>query len=131
MNAFRIIRPASQILRASRAPLISSTIGYSLFSSSTTASDKMTLTTEELHKKYERHPKPPLGPDGKASYAPDPSKSIPIPPERQSIVDTITRLYSCKATEEDFKVYDEKAIYDDPLSYCDTREKIAAQWVGE
>jgi hypothetical protein len=27
-------------------------------------------------------------------------------------------------------VYAEKAIYDDPLSYCDTRYKIAGQWYG-
>ncbi|KIW92620.1 uncharacterized protein Z519_06467 [Cladophialophora bantiana CBS 173.52] len=27
-------------------------------------------------------------------------------------------------------VYSEKAIYDDPLSYCDTRYKIAGQWYG-
>lgn len=25
-------------------------------------------------------------------------------------------------------LYTEKAIYDDPLSYCDTRHKIAGQW---
>ena len=27
-------------------------------------------------------------------------------------------------------MYDEKAIYDDPYSYCDTRYKIAGQWYG-
>jgi hypothetical protein len=28
------------------------------------------------------------------------------------------------------QVYAEKAIYDDPWSYCDTRYKIAGQWYG-
>lgn len=28
------------------------------------------------------------------------------------------------------QVYTEKAIYDDPWSYCDTRYKIAGQWYG-
>ena len=27
-------------------------------------------------------------------------------------------------------VYAEKAVYDDPWSYCDTRYKIAGQWYG-
>ena len=27
-------------------------------------------------------------------------------------------------------VYSAKAIYDDPVSYCDTRYKIAGQWYG-
>lgn len=27
-------------------------------------------------------------------------------------------------------VYTEKAIYDDPWSYCDDRYKIAGQWYG-
>lgn len=29
------------------------------------------------------------------------------------------------------QVYAEKAIYDDPWSYCDTRYKISGQWYGE
>ena len=28
------------------------------------------------------------------------------------------------------QVYAQEAIYDDPLSYCDTRYKIAGQWYG-
>jgi hypothetical protein len=46
-------------------------------------------------------------------------------------VDSICRLYSGSASEEDMQVYAEKAIYDDPWSYCDTRYKIAGQWYGE
>ncbi|KAL8748762.1 MAG: hypothetical protein Q9199_008074, partial [Rusavskia elegans] len=34
------------------------------------------------------------------------------------------------ASEEDMRVYAEKAVYDDPWSFCDTRYKIAGQWYG-
>lgn len=63
-------------------------------------------------------------------YEPHPEKSIPIPPERQKILDSITRLYSGSASESDMSVYAETAVYDDPWSYCDTRYKIAGQWYG-
>ncbi|KAK4934246.1 hypothetical protein LTR28_010767, partial [Elasticomyces elasticus] len=63
-------------------------------------------------------------------YEPHPEKSIKLEPERQKIVDSICRLYSGSASEEDMQVYAEKSIYDDPLSYCDTRYKIAGQWYG-
>jgi len=63
-------------------------------------------------------------------YEPHPENSIKLSPERQHIVDSICRLYSGSASEEDMQVYDEKAVYDDPLSYCDTRYKIAGQWYG-
>ena len=46
-------------------------------------------------------------------------------------MDSITRLYSGSASEEDMQVYAQEAIYDDPWSYCDTRYKIAGQWYGE
>lgn len=63
-------------------------------------------------------------------YEPHPDRSIKLPPNRQHIVDAITRLYSGSANEEDMSVYAEKAVYDDPWSYCDTRYKIAGQWYG-
>ena len=63
-------------------------------------------------------------------YEPHPEKSIKLSPERQHIVDSITRLYSGSANESDMSVYAEKAVYDDPWSYCDTRYKIAGQWYG-
>ncbi len=64
-------------------------------------------------------------------YEPHPSSSITLSPSRQKIVDSICRLYSGSASEEDMQVYAEKAIYDDPWSYCDTRYKMAGQWYGE
>ncbi|KAG8531899.1 uncharacterized protein KY384_003535 [Bacidia gigantensis] len=63
-------------------------------------------------------------------YEPHPDQSIQITPERQNIIDCITKLYSGSASEEDMQVYAGEAIYDDPWSYCDTRYKIAGQWYG-
>lgn len=70
------------------------------------------------------------------SYTPNPTLSIPLSPSRQKIVTSITSLYSGSCVEggtgeQDMHVYSEKAIYDDPWSYCDTRFKIAGQWYGE
>ena len=90
-------------------------------------------TTQELHDKFEPHP------DTEAltgnvkqnvDYTPHPEKSLNVSPEHKSIVDSIVRLYSGSSNESDMNVYDEKAIYDDPYSYCDTRYKIAGQWYG-
>ncbi|KAI4239727.1 MAG: hypothetical protein L6R40_005472 [Gallowayella cf. fulva] len=63
-------------------------------------------------------------------YTPHPEKSIPVSAERQEIVRKITNLYSGSASEDDMMVYAEKAVYDDPWSFCDTRYKIAGQWYG-
>ena len=64
------------------------------------------------------------------NYEPDPSKSLEISPDRTDIVKKITSLYSGSASEEDMMVYAERAVYDDPWSFCDTRYKIAGQWYG-
>lgn len=63
-------------------------------------------------------------------YEPHPEKSLKVSPEHEQIVQHITNLYSGSANETDMRVYAEKAIYDDPWSYCDTRYKIAGQWYG-
>jgi len=62
-------------------------------------------------------------------YTPHPP-GIALGPERQNIVDSITALYSGSASEDDMLVYSERAVYDDPWSYCDSRFKIAGQWYG-
>jgi len=92
-------------------------------------------STQHLHSQYEPKPDPHAltGNSEKnkdVDYEPHPEKSVPISSEHQEIVDAITRLYSGSASESDMSVYDEKSIYDDPLSYCDTRYKIAGQWYG-
>ena len=101
----------------------------------------MTLTpqAQELQDKYEIRPDPfALTQNSDASqnastgvdYEPHPEKSIKVDEKQQKIVDSICRLYSGSASEDDMQVYAEEAIYDDPWSYCDTRYKIAGQWYG-
>ncbi|KAF2645920.1 hypothetical protein P280DRAFT_388789 [Massarina eburnea CBS 473.64] len=105
----------------------------------------MTTTTdsssraEELQHKYEKRPDPVKltqnpDPSQNASsgvdYEPRPENSIPLEATQQRIVQSICDLYSGSASEKDMQVYAEKAIYDDPWSYCDTRYKIAGQWYG-
>ncbi|XXG95738.1 hypothetical protein Hte_002008, partial [Hypoxylon texense] len=96
----------------------------------------------------EPHPDRPRSVAGDVDYTPQPEKSIPISPSRKTIQQKILNLYGGSASEDDMKVYAEKAIYDDPFSYCDTRYdstkgriwdryeltlsryKIAGQWYG-
>ncbi len=63
-------------------------------------------------------------------YTPHPESSLKVSPERQEILRKITNLYEGSASEDDMMVYAEKAVYDDPFSFCDTRYKIAGQWYG-
>ncbi len=70
---------------------------------------------------HEPHPDPHAltsSPGEKVDYRPRPEKSLPLSPERQKILQSICNLYSGFASEEDMKVYAEKAVYDDPLSFC-------------
>ncbi|KAI1078140.1 hypothetical protein F5B20DRAFT_549479 [Whalleya microplaca] len=78
----------------------------------------------------EPHPDRPRNVYGNIDYVPHPENSMPISPSRKAIQQKIVNLYCGSASEEDMKVYAEKAIYDDPFSYCDTRYKIAGQWYG-
>ena len=89
---------------------------------------------EQLSKAYEQCPDPQQitgNEDGDVDYEPHPEKSLKVSSDHDHIVRCITNLYSGSASEEDMKVYAEKAIYDDPWSYCDTRYKIAGQWYGQ
>ena len=99
----------------------------------------MANTTQDLHTHFEPQPNrqslannadDPRNESKDVDYQPHPENSLQISPEHQHIIDCITRLYSGSASEKDMQVYAEKAIYDDPLSYCDTRYKIAGQWYG-
>ncbi|KAI9690698.1 MAG: hypothetical protein M1820_009902 [Bogoriella megaspora] len=88
---------------------------------------------EQLTQAYEQRPDPKqLTQDdkGEVDYEPHLEESLRVSSEHEHIVKCITNLYSGSASEEDMKVYSEKAIYDDPWSYCDTRYKIAGQWYG-
>ena len=58
------------------------------------------------------------GDESKVDYTPHPERSIELSPERREIVRKICNLYSGSANEENMMVYVEKAVYDDPLSFC-------------
>lgn len=61
-------------------------------------------------------------------YTPDPSKSIPLPPNRQALVDDVLALYSCEPTTERVKRYTPDCVYDDQFVYANDRYKMAGQW---
>lgn len=61
-------------------------------------------------------------------YTPDPSKSLPLSPARQALVDDILDLYSCKPTIEKVKRYTPDCVYDDQFVYANDRYKMAGQW---
>lgn len=96
----------------------------------------MSLTTQDIHDKFEPRPDPQaLTGHGEevrnvskdVDYEPYPERSVEAPEEHKTIVKHITNLYCGSCSEEDMQVYAEKAIYDDPYSYCDTRYKIAGK----
>ena len=61
-------------------------------------------------------------------YTPDPSKSLPLSPARQRLVDDIVALYSCQPTVERVKRYTPDCVYDDQFVYANDRYKMAGQW---
>jgi hypothetical protein len=61
-------------------------------------------------------------------YTPDTSKSIPLDPRRQRLVDDIIALYSCQPTVERVKRYTPDCVYDDQFVYANDRYKMAGQW---
>lgn len=61
-------------------------------------------------------------------YKPDPSKSLPLSPARQRLIDDIIALYSCEPTVERVKRYTPDCVYDDQFVYANDRYKMAGQW---
>lgn len=61
-------------------------------------------------------------------WHPDPSKSLPISPARQALLDDILALYSCEPTIERVKRYTPDCVYDDQFVYANDRYKMAGQW---
>ncbi|TFL02918.1 hypothetical protein BDV98DRAFT_408438 [Pterulicium gracile] len=61
-------------------------------------------------------------------WHPDPSKSLPLSPARQRLVDDIIALYSCYPTVERVKRYTADCVYDDQFVYANDRYKMAGQW---
>ncbi|KAL0570369.1 hypothetical protein V5O48_011584 [Marasmius crinis-equi] len=63
-------------------------------------------------------------------YTPDPSKSFPLSPARQALVDDIIALYEMKPTVERVKRYTPDCVYNDQFVYANDRYKMAGQWFG-
>ncbi|KAI0349960.1 hypothetical protein OH77DRAFT_1414048 [Trametes cingulata] len=61
-------------------------------------------------------------------YHPDPSKSIPLSPARQALLDDILALYSCQPTRRRVERYTPDCVYDDQFVYANDRYKMAGQW---
>lgn len=61
-------------------------------------------------------------------WKPDPSKSLPLNPARQALVDDILALYSCEPTIRRVERYTPDCVYDDQFVYANDRYKMAGQW---
>ncbi|CAI0654266.1 unnamed protein product [Colletotrichum noveboracense] len=61
-------------------------------------------------------------------WHPDPSKSLPISPARQALIDDIIALYSMEPTVDRVKRYTADCVYDDQFVYANDRYKMAGQW---
>lgn len=61
-------------------------------------------------------------------YKPDPSRSLPLSPQRQALVDDVIALYSCRPSVDGVRRYATDCVYDDQFGYADDRYKTATQW---
>jgi hypothetical protein len=61
-------------------------------------------------------------------YTPDPSKSLPLSPARQALLDDIIALYEMKPTVERVRRYTPDCVYNDQFVYVNDRYKMAGQW---
>lgn len=61
-------------------------------------------------------------------YTPDPSKSLPLSPARQALLDDIIALYNCEPTVRRVERYTPDCVYDDQFVYANDRYKMAGQW---
>ncbi len=61
-------------------------------------------------------------------YKPDPSKSLPLSPARQALVDDIIALYEMRPTVERVRRYTADCVYNDQFVYANDRHKMAGQW---
>lgn len=61
-------------------------------------------------------------------FTPDPSKSLPLSPARQALIDDIIALYSCQPTVKRVERYTPDCVYDDQFVYANDRYKMAGQW---
>ena len=59
---------------------------------------------------------------------PDPSKSLPLSPARQALLDDILALYSCQPTRRRVKRYTPDCVYDGQFVYANDHYNMAGQW---
>jgi hypothetical protein len=55
---------------------------------------------------------------------PDQSKSIPLPPNRQRLIDDVIALYSCQPTVERVARYAPACVYDDQFVYANGEWRV-------
>ncbi|KAF4972754.1 hypothetical protein FZEAL_9536 [Fusarium zealandicum] len=92
-------------------------------SSEPTEREFPTLTSADPGEKYE------IRQTSKSEdYHPNPSKSLPLSPARQELIDDIIALYSCQPTVDRVKRYTSDCVYDDQFVYANDRYKMAGQW---
>ncbi|KAF2143389.1 uncharacterized protein K452DRAFT_247919 [Aplosporella prunicola CBS 121167] len=65
-------------------------------------------------------------------YTPDLAKSVPLEPNRQSLIEDIIALYSCQPTVQRVKRYNFDCVYDDHFIHISDRDhyKVADLWVA-
>jgi hypothetical protein len=56
-----------------------------------------------------------------SDYHPDPSRSIPLPKQRQELLDDIIDLYSMKPTIRKVERFTPDCVYDDQFVYANNR----------
>lgn len=75
-------------------------------------------------REYEPHVQTANFLDYRGEYTPHPADSLQLPEDRQRVVDTVIAMYNGKISEhlEDFEAcYAKESIYDDIMSFADTR----------
>lgn len=79
---------------------------------------------KETAKDYEPHVTTSRFLDYRGEYTPNPSESQQLPEDRRRVVDLVIAMYNGKIEEhwEDFEAcYAKDSIYDDIMSFADTR----------
>ena len=71
---------------------------------------------------------PPQSASDKEDYTPNSSRSLPLSPQRQSVVNDILALYCCQPTRDRVKRYAPDCVFEDMFGYADNRYKVAGQW---
>lgn len=117
--------PSTKQLRVRKVPYIAPRLFSTTFNRMSPLNDLEAgkIPSSEPGEKFEPRQTAPS-----EDYTPDPSKSIPLSPARQRLVDDVIALYSCQPTIERVKRYTPDCVYDDQFVYANDRYKMAGQW---